>query len=101
MSLLESIVAKRMGVEEPRANPIMASLLKQFGVSPDEIRDYAEHVKEAIVEKLTSIDVELKTISNRLTEIESNMIVLMKDAREDEQLAIMIASATTVESRDL
>ena len=101
MSLLESIVAKRIGSEAERANPIMASLLKQFGISPDEIRDYAEHVKDAIVEKLTSIDVELKTISNRLTEIESNMIVLMKDAREDEQLAIMIASATTVESRDL
>lgn len=108
MSLMSRIVAKQLGANDsepsngaPATNPILASLMKQFGVSPDEIKTFAESLKTQVVEVLTKIETRLVTIENRLTEIESNQMLLMKDHESDGEIARMVENCNTVMSDEI
>jgi hypothetical protein len=79
-------------IDDPKVNPMLAGLMKTFGLSPDAIQQFAESMKAAIEGRLVSIDDKLErimasnlTIEMKLAEIESNQRILLEKATDDNE----------------
>lgn len=73
----------------PKPNAMIIGLMKSFGLSPELIQQYADSVKNAVVDKLTSIDdklaliaSKLDTLEMKLAELEVNQRVLLDAAKD-------------------
>ena len=92
-----NVEATTNGVSTP--SPMLLGIMKSFGVSPEIITQYADSVKNAVIDRLTSIDdrlaridAKLDTLEMKFAELESNQRVIMDSMRDaNEQQFVQMA----------
>lgn len=105
--LLSRIVAKQLGNNadaQPQStdgavNPFIAGIMRQVGLTPEKIEEYVEPIKnnlQHISDCLDKIDTDNQTIIYKLGEVESNMVILMRDAEQDAETQRMIDNCAVI-----
>jgi len=92
MSIMKNILAARLnGADKtaPDDNSMLLKMLASFGVTPEKVLEWVRPIiaeLSKINDAFARIEANQLTIIQRLTDVESNMAVLLRDHSEDEQI---------------
>lgn len=116
--LLARIAAKAAGTSNSDASqpsPVVMMLLKQFGLTPEKIEEMIAPIISGVKNELALIHNQLTlvvegqdliksrlcTLENKLTEIECNMRVLLKDTEHDDFLEQLKANCVVTQPQNI